>query len=315
MSKNKLKVGEKMILTCTLNPSVDYVFTMNELKPGGLHRLNENDGQFFPGGKGINVSRVLKNLGHTSVATGFIAGFTGQYIETELNAKEILTNFIQLNGTTRLNIKMKTDEIETEINGSGPVVTRADLNALNNKLQQVNHGDYFILSGSKPESIPFEFYHSVLEMMQEKKIQVILDLPEKNLIELLKYHPFLIKPNHHELGEILNRKIITKADAIDGAKYLLEEGAKNVLVSMGSQGAVFVNQDMELHQPGLEGNLVSSVGAGDSMIAGFVYAYIETQSYEKAFTYGVASGTATAFSEGLCTEAKVIEVLNHLKEV
>lgn len=296
-----------MIYTCTFNPSVDYQIHAQEIHLGELNRIN--DTAFYPGGKGINVSRVLQELGVSSVALGFAGGFTGEFIKQSLESKDIQTAFVSHEGQTRINVKMKTDKEETEINGAGAEITEAEQTTLLEKLKQLEQGDYLIISGSRPNTVPFEFYERIATVVRKKHAYLILDIPEQQVEELICYRPLLMKPNNHELAAITGKHIDTKQDAIEGAKDLVNKGAQNVIVSLGKEGAMFVNQDLILQASPPSGTLVSSVGAGDSLVAGFVKQIQEDQSVTRAFQYGVAAGTATAYSPNLCRKSEVEAIL------
>lgn len=296
-----------MIYTCTFNPSVDYQMHAAHIQLGELNRINQT--AFYPGGKGINVSRVLKELGDSSVALGFAGGFTGEFITQSLEEKGIQTAFISLGEPTRVNIKMKTDKEETEMNGPGAHIKEEEMEALLENLEDLESGDYLILSGSRPESIPFEFYEKIASSMQEKEAHLVLDIPEERAAELLQYQPFLIKPNEKELAAITGRQINSKQDAVRAAKELVEQGAENVIVSLGKEGAIAANKEHILQATPPSGTLISSVGAGDSLVAGFIKQFQEDQSIPQAFQYGVAAGTATAYSANLCKKTEVEAIL------
>lgn len=296
-----------MIYTCTFNPSVDYQMHAAHIQLGELNRINQT--AFYPGGKGINVSRVLKELGDSSVALGFAGGFTGEFIIQSLEEKGIQTAFIKHEEPTRVNIKIKTDEKETEMNGPGAHIKEEEMETLLENLEDLKSGDYFILSGSRPPSIPFEFYEKIASAMQEKEAHLVLDIPEKRTAELLRYQPFLIKPNEKELAAITGRQIDNKQDAVRAAKKLVKQGARNVIVSLGKEGAIAVNKEHILQAIPPSGTLISSVGAGDSLVAGFIKQFQESQSITRAFQYGVAAGTATAYSANLCKKKEVEAIL------
>lgn len=263
-----------------------------------------------PGGKGINVSMVLKNLGYESVALGFYAGFTGQQLLQLLVEKNIQEDFLQVeSGMTRINVKLRAEE-ETEINGQGPDFTAKDMERLYEKLDKLQEGDILILAGSIPDSMPKTIYMEIMEYLQEKLVDIVVDATKDLLINVLKYHPFLIKPNHHELGELFGVSITDKQHAAEYAKELQNMGAKNVLVSMAGDGAVLLAEDGRIYQSEAPKGIVrNSVGAGDSMVAGFLAGYLEKQDYEYAFRMGLCTGSASAFSEELATVEEVKALL------
>ncbi|MBM6618922.1 1-phosphofructokinase [Bacillus suaedaesalsae] len=295
-----------MIYTCTLNPSIDYVVTVEDVKLGELNRTNET--AFYPGGKGINVSRVLKRLGIDSVALGFVGGFTGDYIKSYLQSESISTSFIQHEEPTRINIKLKAD-VETEINGSGPIISKDHQEALYEQVSSLTEKDYFVLAGSFPPSVSLEFFKSLATLCNEKGIPLVADVSGTLLHEVLQYKPYLIKPNHHELGELVGAKIETKQEAIQYGRKLLERGPQNIIISMGGQGAVLVSHHMVVTAQVPKGEVKNSVGAGDSTVAGFLAALTLGETFEHAFRFGVASGTATAFSADLCEKKDVEKIL------
>ena len=303
-----------MIYTVTFNPALDYVVKMDSLELGMVNRSKSE--AIFYGGKGINVSTVLKNIGVDSVALGFVAGFTGKEIEDGVKAMGVKTDFIQLkNGLSRINVKIKAEQ-ETEINGQGPAIAEADIKKLYEKLDTLSDGDILVLAGSIPDVMPGSMYMDIMKHLQNKDLKIVVDATKDLLVNVLQYHPFLIKPNNHELGEIFGVKIESKADVITYAKKMQEKGARNVLVSMAGDGAVLVAEDGSIFQSEApKGKVVNSVGAGDSMVAGFVAGYLENGSYEKAFQMGVCTGSASAFSEELATKAEVIALLDSNKKL
>lgn len=296
-----------MIYTITFNPSLDYIIQVDNFKPGIINKTKFEE--ILPGGKGINVSIVLSNLGHESTALGFMAGFTGKEIEHKLESFGAKTDFIHVkNGLSRINVKMKSNE-ETEINGMGPDIQEEDIQALFHQLEQLTQEDVLVISGSIPSTLPDDMYEQIMEKVQEKKIKVVVDATNNLLMKVLKYKPFLIKPNNHELGEIFGVELNTKEEVIPYAKKLQEMGAQNVLISMAGEGAVFIADNHEVLQSGApKGTVVNSVGAGDSMVAGFLAGYLETNEYHKAFINGLCCGSASAFHVGLATKEQVEEV-------
>lgn len=304
--------GETMIYTLTFNPSLDYIVTVPKFTCGVVNRTSEE--VIFPGGKGINVSMVLKNLGFENTALGFLAGFTGDELKRLVEQKGICAEFITAaEGMTRINVKLRSDQ-ETEINGQGPAISDADIKKLYDRLEQLEEGDILVMAGSIPDVMPQTMYMDIMQYLQEKKLRIVVDATKDLLVNVLQYHPFLIKPNNHELGEIFHVTIKEKADVIQYAKKLQEMGARNVLISMAGDGAVLVAEDGTIYQSEApKGKVVNSVGAGDSMVAGFLAGYLEHGTYEKAFQMGVCTGSASAFSEELATKAQVLELLEQNK--
>ncbi|WLR56779.1 1-phosphofructokinase [Mesobacillus subterraneus] len=299
-----------MIYTLTLNPSVDYIVEADEIQLGSLNR-SSNETK-LPGGKGINVSRVLRSLGVESKATGFIGGFTGRYVEEFLNREGVQTRFVKVGGDTRINIKLKAGT-ETEINARGPEISTLAIESLKEQIMQLGNGDFLILAGSIPSSMPESIYEEIVQLCKKTGAEVIVDAEGDLLKSILDYKPFLIKPNHHELGQFFNRKITNADDAIFYGKKLVDAGAKNVIVSLAENGAVYINENDAYKAAVPQGIVRSSVGAGNSMVAGFMDQYLKTGDRKEAFRYSVASGSATAFSIGLCTPDKVEQLLQEVK--
>ncbi|WP_019155796.1 1-phosphofructokinase [Robertmurraya massiliosenegalensis] len=299
-----------MIYTVTLNPSLDYIVKLDEVRLGQLNRsVTESK---FPGGKGINVSQVLKRVGVDSKALGFIGGFTGVYIEEFLENYGITTDFVKVQEDTRINVKLSAHE-ETEVNAIGPTILASDFEALKDKIKTLTEEDILILAGSIPNSMPRSTYEELANICLDSNVKCIVDAEEELLKSILTYKPFLIKPNHHELGDFFNVKIESAKQAIPFARQLVDMGAENVIVSLADKGAIFVNENVTFVSNTPKGKLRSSVGAGDSMVAGFIAKYERNGNYEEAFRYSVACGSATAFSLGLCTREKVEEVLTQVK--
>lgn len=297
-----------MIYTVSFNPSLDYILDVPSFKTGRVNRtMNEN---ILPGGKGINVSIVLNNLGVENKALGFTAGFTGDVLKKLLEERGVNTDFIHLkHGMTRINVKLRAKE-ETEINGQGPLIKEHHISNLHEKLGYLEQDDILVLAGSIPDSMPKSAYMDIMRLLKDKGIRIVVDATRELLVNVLPYKPFLIKPNNHELGEIFNVEITSKDDVIKYGKKLMEQGARNVLVSMAGDGAVLLAEDGRIYQaPAPRGELKNSVGAGDSMVAGFIAGYLESESYEKAFQMGVCTGSASAFSEDLATREEVLELL------
>ena len=298
-----------MIYTVTFNPALDYVVRMDALALGQVNRTVSEDVQL--GGKGINVSWVLRELGHENVALGFVAGFTGKAIEDGLAAKGVATDFIHLPaGLTRINVKLKAGE-ETEINGKGPDISAEALEELLHKLDALGEGDVLVLAGSIPASMPSDVYESILARLEGKKVLCAVDATRDLLVNVLKYRPFVIKPNNHELGEIFGRTLTTDEEIRECAAKLQEQGARNVLVSMAGDGAMLLDENGVCHRLAAhKGKVKNSVGAGDSMVAGFLAGYLDSGDYEQALRVGSAAGSATAFSDVLATRPEIEALLN-----
>lgn len=293
-----------MIYTLTFNPSLDYILTVPNFTCGMVNRTTEE--AVYPGGKGVNVSLVLNNLGVENTALGFLAGFTGDKLKELLEEKGIRTDFLPVaKGMTRINVKLHSGQ-ETEINGQGPAIVREDIEKLYEKLDQLKEGDILVMAGSIPDVMPKTIYMDIMERLQKKRLKIVVDATKDLLVNVLQYRPFLIKPNHHELGEIFKTEIREKEDAVHYAKRLKEKGAENVLVSMAGDGAVLAAADGNVYQTKApKGKAVNTVGAGDSMVAGFIAGFLEYGDYEKAFRMGVFTGSASAFSKELATKKEV----------
>lgn len=305
-----------MIYTVSFNPSLDYVQDVPSLQLGCVNRTTAE--KILPGGKGINTSIVLKNLGFDNKALGFIAGFTGMELQTILCEIGVNTDFIVLpDGMTRINVKIRGEQ-ETEINSQGPNILAQDIEALYRQLEALQAQDILVLSGNIPDCMPKETYMDIMKKLEQKQIHIVVDATKDLLMNVLPYHPFLIKPNHHELGEIFGVTMKQKEDVIVYGKKLQEMGAENVLVSMAGAGAVLIAKDGTVYQSDApKGTVVNSVGAGDSMVAGFLAGYLqevqtkgeEQITYEQAFQMGVCTGSASAFSEDLATREEVDTLL------
>jgi 1-phosphofructokinase len=297
-----------MIYTVTFNPALDYIVRLDSFTAGEINRMQYE--QIMPGGKGINVSIVLNNLGIENRALGFIAGFTGKEIEHQLTATGCKSDFIELPaGNSRINVKIKADK-ETEINGQGPNIPPEFLERLLKKMDELQEDDILVLAGSIPSTLPDDIYQRILKRLDGKGIRVVVDATCNLLLNVLKYKPFLIKPNNHELGEMFGIVLKSDEEIILHAKKLQERGAQNVLISMAGDGAILLTADGSVFRCAApKGQLVNSVGAGDSMVAGFLTGYIESHSFLKAFHMGVATGSASAFSENLATRAEVETLL------
>ena len=293
-----------MIYTVTFNPSLDYIVSVENFRLGLTNRTSSE--LMLPGGKGVNVSTVLMNLGIENTALGFAAGFVGDEIVRQMEETGVQNGFIRIEeGVSRINLKLKSID-GTEINGQGPVISPTHVEQLMKQLDRLGEGDVLFLSGSIPASMPDDAYQKIMERLDGRGVQIIVDATKDLLLNVLEYHPFLIKPNNHELGEIFDVELKTREDVIPYAKKLQEKGAVNVLVSMAGEGAVLIDANGDVHMaPAPKGTLVNGVGAGDSMVAGFMAGWLEKKDYEHAFCMGVSAGSASAFSEHLATKAEI----------
>lgn len=300
--------GYKVIYTVTFNPSLDYIVSVKDFRPGMTNRTSSE--LMLAGGKGINVSIVLGNLGIKSTALGFIAGFTGDEIVRRLHNGGINSEFIKINdGISRINIKLKSID-GTEINGQGPHIDSSHIEQLMNRLRRLESGDVLVLAGSIPAGISDNIYKDIMDMLRDKGVQIVVDATSRLLTNVLEYNPFFIKPNQHELGDIFNVTLNTQEEVIPYALELKKMGAVNVCVSMGGKGAILVADDGNVYKAKApDGILKNSVGAGDSLVAGFLSGWIEKKDYEYAFRKGVATGSASAFSERLATNGEVNDLI------
>ena len=323
-----------MIYTITFNPSLDYVVSVEDFQ---TEKVNRATSEFvFPGGKGINVSMVLSELGVKNTALGFVAGFTGVELEKQLKDNGAITDFVKVKeGNTRINVKLRSTytekkvietsdeetnyeknvqyDVETEINGSGPIVSEEELQRLLEKLTCLNEEDIVVISGSVSKGISQSVYADIVKLCNERNIKVVVDAASSLLWNTLEYEPFLIKPNKDELEDIFYRDIFRNEEVVFYAKELQNRGAKNVLVSLGENGAVLVAENGEVHEMDApKGEVLNSVGAGDSMVAGFLAGYLDTNDFEKALKLGICAGSATAFSYGLATKAEIDELLKNI---
>ena len=296
-----------MMYTVTFNPSLDYIVSVDGFKLGLTNRTDSE--LILPGGKGINVSTILNNLGISSTALGFVAGFTGEEIVREVEKLGIPSDFIQIpEGISRINVKLKSID-GTEINGMGPEIAADKVEELMRKLDVLGEGDVLVLAGSIPASMPDDMYSRIMERLEGRGVLFFVDATGALLRNVLKYHPFLIKPNNHELGELFGVRITAREEAVPYAVKLQEMGARNVLVSMAGEGAVLVAENGEVHSaPAPKGTLVNAVGSGDSMVAGFLAGWMERKDYRHAFYMGVAAGSASAFSENLASKTEILEL-------
>lgn len=297
-----------MIYTITVNPSLDYIVSVDDFKLGLTNRTSSE--KLLPGGKGINVSQVLMNLGVENTALGFVAGFTGDALVRELESRGIRQEFIRIDkGMTRINVKLKSID-GTEINGQGPDIGEGDLERLMMRLDKLQDEDVLFLAGSIPGSISSDLYRNIMMRLQKKRILFVVDATGELLTNVLEFHPFLVKPNNHELGEIFGVELNTRESVVPYAGRLQELGARNVLVSMAGEGSVLVAEDgTVVSHEAPKGVLVNGVGAGDSMVAGFMAGYMKTGDYEYAYRMGASAGSASAFSEDLATEEEIMKVM------
>ena len=302
-----------MNYTVTFKPTLDYNESVEDFMPGLTNRTDSE--LLLPGGKGINVSIVLKNLGISSIALGFVAGFTGDEVVRRLTEMGVESGFIGIGeGFTRINLKLQSID-GTEINGQGPKISREKVQMLMEQLSRLEEGDVLFLSGSIPASMPDNTYQKIMERLDNRNVRIVVDATKDLLLNALPYHPFLIKPNNHELGEIFDVELGTRSEVISYAGKLKERGAQNVLVSMAGEGAVLVAADGKVYEaPAPEGVLINGVGAGDSMVAGFMAGYMEKEDYEYAFHMGLAAGSASAFSEYLATKEEILQVYDQVKK-
>ena len=302
-----------MIYTVTFNPSLDYIVSVDNFKLGLTNRTGSE--LLLPGGKGINVSTVLMNLGIESTALGFVAGFTGDEVVRRLEQMGVKNGFIRIpDGFTRINLKLKSID-GTEINGQGAEISEEKVEQLMVQLDELSEGDVLFLSGSIPASMPSDAYQKIMERLKDKAVRIVVDATQDLLMNVLPYHPFLIKPNNHELGDIFGVQLNTRKEVIPYGKKLQEMGAQNVLISMAGEGAVLIAADGRIFDaPAPKGVLVNGVGAGDSMVAGFMAGWMEKKDYEYAFHMGVAAGSASAFSENLATKEEIEVVYQQVIE-
>lgn len=302
-----------MIYTVTFNPSLDYIVSVDDFKLGLTNRTTSE--LMLPGGKGVNISTVLMNLGIKSMALGFIAGFTGDEIEKELTQMGVESGFIRVkNGISRINVKLKSID-GTEINGQGPDITKENIDELMSKLKTLDDGDILFLAGSIPNSLPDDIYRKIMAELKDKNVLITVDATRDLLLNVLEYHPFLIKPNNHELGEIFGVELTKREEVVPYAKKLQEKGARNVLVSMAGEGGILIAEDgTVIGSSAAKGKLINGVGAGDSMVAGFVTGWLEKKDYAHAFYMGMAAGAASAFSENLATKEEIEAVYKQLTD-
>ncbi len=297
-----------MIYTVTLNPSLDYTVWTSNFSQGRINRTESE--KIYPGGKGINVSVILKNLGFESLALGFSAGFTGAEIARLLSEYGCASDFIDIpGGVSRINVKLKSDT-ETEINARGPEIPAAAIDALFSKIDKISDGDVLVLAGSIPSGLPEDLYMLILERVHGKDVRTVVDASGALLLNSLKYRPFLIKPNLDELGEVCGKKLSTKEEIISAAQELKERGARNVLVSLAGDGAILISESGEvISSLPPSGKVINSVGAGDSMVAGFIAGFLSAGSYSDAFKLALCAGSASAFNEWLASKEDILRLL------
>ncbi len=299
-----------MIYTLTFSPSLDYYIDIPVFNLGEINRSSRE--KFEPGGKGVNVSLILKELNLESIALGFAAGFTGDELEKILLEKGIKTDFVRTKGNTRINIKINSS-LESAINTTAPSISEKEISLLFQKLQNLNGGDILCIGGNVPRTLPKDIYVKIMQSLENRNIKIVVDATGDLLLSTLPYHPFLIKPNQEELEEIMKRKLNTPEDIIESAYSLIQMGAQNVIVSLGKDGAILVDENDNIYiKPTIEGKLKSSVGAGDSLVGGFIAGYLKNGNYEDALELGIAAGTATAFSDYLSSSNKIIEIYNRI---
>lgn len=296
-----------MIYTVTLNPSIDYIVRIEKVDVGNVNRMESDDK--YIGGKGINVSRILSTLSIDNVALGFVGGFTGDFIEKGLNDSGIKTDFIRVDGDTRINIKLKADS-ETEINAKGPIISEENIKEMEMKLANISSDDIVVFAGSAPTNIGNIIYDRLISVVKESGAEIVCDFEGDNLLRSLKSKPLLVKPNIYELEKMFDVKINTVKEVESYAKQILRMGAKNVIISMGKDGAFFVNREVSFVSRNVTGVAKNSVGAGDSMVAGFVAGYIYDNNFLEAFKLGVACGSATAFSDDLASIDEIKKIYN-----
>ncbi|HJE98395.1 MAG TPA: 1-phosphofructokinase [Ligilactobacillus acidipiscis] len=299
-----------MIYTVTVNPAIDYIVQLKELTLGEVNRMDYDNK--LPGGKGINVSRILKELGHDNTALGFLGGFTGEFVDDSLQELGLRTNFTRIAADTRINVKIKA-QTETEINGQGPQITAAEVAAFSQQFEQLTPADTVIFAGSLVPSLSNDFYLDLIKIIRSKGAQFVIDTTGESLLKTLPEQPLVVKPNNHELAELFGVELNSIADIVKYARKLLGLGAQHVLVSMAADGGLMVTKDKVYRSKAPKGTVINSVGAGDSMIAGFTGTFARSKDPQEAFKYGLACGSATTFSEDLATREKIEEILPQIK--
>ncbi|KHE68474.1 phosphofructokinase [Halobacillus sp. BBL2006] len=298
-----------MIYTCTLNPSIDYIMSVEEFKSGALNRAQQTF--YYPGGKGINVSRVMSRLGVDTAALGFIGGFTGEFVKSFLSEENVRHQFIDSGQNTRVNVKLKSSD-ETEINGPGPNLTEDHQQSLLEQIGSLNEEDTLVLAGSVPSSLPPNFYNTIADICHKNGTKFVADTSGEALKQLIGHPLFFLKPNHYELGDLFSTTIDSKEKAAQYGRKLVDEGVQHVIISMGGDGAVYVGKKENLFANVPKGTVKNSVGAGDSVVSGFVAALTKGATVKDAFRYGVAAGSATAFNDDLCESQDVDHLLDQI---
>ncbi|MFA6796568.1 MAG: 1-phosphofructokinase [Bacilli bacterium] len=301
-----------MIYTLTFSPSLDYYLDVPAFKDGAINRSVKE--KYVAGGKGINVSLVLKELNYKSITLGFIAGFTGKELTRRLSTKGIPTDFVETKGNTRINVKINSDR-ESAINANGPDISKKEIDELFKKLDNIKGGDILAIGGNIPNSLPKDMYLRIMEFLDGRNIKIIVDATGELLLSTLRYHPFLIKPNQEELEELVKRKLNSSEEIIDAAKQLIEMGARNIIISRGGHGAIMIDENGNIYnKPATTGKMKSTVGAGDSLVGGFIAGYLKYGNYEDALELGIAAGSATAFSNYISSKNKILEIYNHIRK-
>lgn len=301
-----------MIYTLTFSPSLDYYLDVADFKSGEINRAVKE--RYFAGGKGINVSLLLKELQRDSIALGFISGFTGDEIERMLLQNGVKTDFVRTSGNSRINVKINS-KTETAINANGPEISNAEISLMLGKLNQLRSGDILAIGGNIPSTLPKDIYVKVMKVVESKKVKIIVDAAGDLLLETLPYHPFLVKPNQEELEELEGQKLSTPGAVLAGAKHLIALGAQNVIISQGEKGALMIDSEGNIyHKSAIHGKLKSSVGAGDSLIGGFIAGYLTYANYEDALDLGMAAGSATAFSNHISNREDIIKIYNRIQK-
>ncbi|MDN6196073.1 MAG: 1-phosphofructokinase [Atopostipes suicloacalis] len=301
-----------MIYTLTLNPSIDYLVRLDKVKFGELNRMQEE--KFLAGGKGINVSRILNQLSYKTTSFGFIGGFTGEFIKKELKNEGIITDFIEIENPTRINIKLKTKE-ETEINSHGPTIDKSSADLLLAKISELQSNDLLVVSGSKAKNLPEDYYQKIIDRVKKADAEFIIDTTGEELMDALAARPLLVKPNGIELAELYDVTLESEADYIQYGKKLIKEGAKFAIVSLGGEGALFFSRDQIYRGISPKGLVKNTVGAGDSMVAAFAGKYLESSDELEAFKLALASGSATAFTEDLAKKEEIDKLLSEVKVI
>lgn len=299
-----------MIYTLTLNPSIDYVIKIDQFSDG--ETLRSNAEEKYPGGKGIMVSKLLKNLGENSINIGFLGGFTGDFIRKKLNDLGIEEDFTNIEDDSRINVKLKY-ETETEINAQGPQITEEEIEEFLNYLDQLQEDDFVIISGSIPKSLGDDFYRVIVNLLEMNNVRFALDTSGKKLFKLSSYKPFLVKPNKDELSEIFEDKIDSDEKIVKYARKLIDQGAENVIVSLGKDGSMFIDSNVVYKAKPIEGKLINSVGSGDSMVAGYIYGYMKGFSKLDSYKLAIACGSATAFSPDIAEKELIDEIFKKVE--